>query len=371
MKIGIVGCGVVGAAIAYTLSQHTDWEITVWDRRPPDQWEATGAALGVLMAVSRTRLKGKHVRLCLESLKCYEQMVPRLEAQTDIKIPYNREGIVQLCVDPQELIYWQKTKAMRLRQGYTLNILERHQLIDKYPELSEAHCAGTLAVGAIESPQDRQIDPVICTQALIKAAQLQGVKFFWQAPVQELGRSLSGQQVTHIVTEADVVPVDGVVVTSGLGSQILTTKLQQPLALQAVLGQALQLRRLTPIPFPYPVVNGRDVHLVPLNDQDLWVGATVEFPEDGSMESPQKNPALLQQVLDDAIAIVPSLAKAEVLKTWSGLRPRPQGQPAPIIKPLAGYRNVILATGHYRNGVLLAPITAAKVESLLMNLSMD
>ena len=54
MRVGIVGCGIVGAAIAYTLSRDTDWQITVWDQRAPDQWQATGAALGVLMAILRT-----------------------------------------------------------------------------------------------------------------------------------------------------------------------------------------------------------------------------------------------------------------------------------------------------------------------------
>ena len=53
------------------------------------------------------------------------------------------------------------------------------------------------------------------------------------------------------------------------------------------------------------------------------------------------------------------------MRHWSGVRPRPQGQGAPVIKPLAGYENVILATGHYRNGVLLAPATAMVVEKLL------
>ena len=147
MKIAIVGCGIVGATIAYTLSQQTAWDITVWDRRPPNQWEATGAALGVLMAVVRTRLKGKHVRLCLESLQRYEDMIPQLEASTDISIPYNREGIVQLCFDPQDLIYWQRTRTMRERQGFRLEILERAPLLERYPELSTAHLAGAAAVG--------------------------------------------------------------------------------------------------------------------------------------------------------------------------------------------------------------------------------
>jgi glycine oxidase len=365
MKIAIVGCGIVGAAIAYRLSQYTDWEVTVWDQRAPDQWEATGAALGVLMAVMRTRLKGKHVRLCLESLQCYERMIPQLEALTHIVIPYNRQGIVQLCFDPQDLVYWKKTQTIRQRQGFTLEILDRAQLRQQYPEFSDARHSDKAVVGAIYSPQDRQVDPVICAQSLIKAAQLQGVTFIWQTPVQAF-RCGSDQRVTHVVTETDAAPVDGVVITAGLGSQRLATQLQASLTLQPVLGQAMRLKRSAPASYPYPVVNGGDVHLVPLNAQELWVGATVEFPEQDVLDAPQADPVLLERVLGAAIALDPTLTTANVLNTWSGLRPRPEGQPAPIIEPSANYSNVVLATGHYRNGVLLAPITAEKVHRLLM-----
>lgn len=364
MKIAIVGCGIVGAAIAYTLSNQTDWDITVWDRRSPDQWEATGAALGVLMAVVRSRLKGKHVRLGLESLQCYEQLIPQLEARTGIQIPYNREGIVHLCFEPQDLVYWQKTQAMRQRQGFILDIFDRHQLVARYPALAESQSQGQPAVGAIYSPQDRQVHPVICTQALVAAAQLAGATFHWQTPVQAF--RYRNQCITHVETTAGPTPVDGVVITAGLGSQSLLMSLQASLPLGPVLGQALLLRRAEPMPYPYPVVNGSDVHLVPLNGQELWVGATVEFPEQHRPLQPE--PARLQQVLTDAIALDPSLENAQVLHSWSGLRPRPQGRPAPVIEPLAGYRNVVLATGHYRNGVLLAPITAQMVRQLLTTL---
>ena len=68
---------------------------------------------------------------------------------------------------------------------------------------------------------------------------------------------------------------------------------------------------------------------------------------------------------EEAIAFDPALAKAEMVRRWSGNRPRPFGRPAPIVEPLAGYPQVILAAGHYRNGVLLAPATAHLVKELM------
>ena len=73
----------------------------------------------------------------------------------------------------------------------------------------------------------------------------------------------------------------------------------------------------------------------------------------------------LEKLKTDAIAFCPALADAIVLGTWWGLRPRPEGQSAPIIGKLQGFDNVLLATGHYRNGVLLAPATAVEILTFL------
>lgn len=77
-------------------------------------------------------------------------------------------------------------------------------------------------------------------------------------------------------------------------------------------------------------------------------------------------PVKLDEVMQ-AIAFCPALAQATVIKTWSGLRPRPEGRPAPVIEPLPGYNNVLLATGHYRNGVLLAPATAQIIAQMIIS----
>jgi glycine/D-amino acid oxidase-like deaminating enzyme len=92
---------------------------------------------------------------------------------------------------------------------------------------------------------------------------------------------------------------------------------------------------------------------------DYWVGATVEFSDEaGDLVA---EPALLEKVRQEAIAFCPALAEAILVRQWSGKRPRPEGRSAPVIDQLPGYSNVLLATGHYRNGVLLAPATAQAI----------
>ncbi|NJK41698.1 MAG: FAD-binding oxidoreductase [Acaryochloridaceae cyanobacterium SU_2_1] len=370
MRVGIVGCGVIGAAIAFELSQFPEYQITVWDRRSLQAWEATGAALGILMAALSPKFKGRHLQLRLASLQGYETWIPRLETLGGSPLPYNRQGILKLCFQRDELRQWQAIQQIRRQQGFELEILQKEEFQDRYPQWKQAHLLADPqpVVGAIYSPQDRQIDPIALTEALIKAAQLQGATLCFNTQVEQLRHDQTSVTpgVTHVCTLGQDYPVDWLIIAAGLGSRALTQSLNQRLALQPVLGQAMRLRRRHPIALPRPVVYGGQTHIVPLSQTDLWIGATVEFPaNDLSPDLFQPNPDQLQTLYQQAISLDPSLASAAVLNKWSGKRPRPQNQPAPIIEPLAGYRNVILATGHYRNGILLAPITAQKVRQLM------
>jgi glycine/D-amino acid oxidase-like deaminating enzyme len=129
-----------------------------------------------------------------------------------------------------------------------------------------------------------------------------------------------------------------------------------------VLGQALHLRPRSPIPANHPVITCDDIHVVPRSDGTVWVGATLEFPlgenPDPSANDPIPDPQALDQLRTHATRFYPALENADVISSWQGMRPRPIGRSAPVIEPIAGLTNVLLATAHYRNGVLLAPATA-------------
>jgi glycine oxidase len=367
VKVGIIGGGIVGAAIAYRLSKMPGVAVQVYERNCPKDLESTGAALGVLTAVISSKLKGKHLKLRLESLRLYEDLIPELVERTRLNIPYNCHGILQLHFDTVEFERWVKTQSVRLQKGFTLERWSRQTLVQRFPALGEARSldTGAIAVGAVYSPQDRQVDPKLLTEALIQGAIQNGAQFHFGTPISSFGLATGEkpQRVTHLCTPQDTIPVDWVVVAAGLGSAALTQSLEQPIQIRPVLGQALHLRCPKALPLDSPVIYGDDVHLVPLSQDELWVGATVEYPE---AEMPlEPNPSDLEQVRQRAIALYPALADAEILRTWQGLRPRPDERAAPVIEPLPGYQNVLIATGHYRNGILLAPITAQKIQAYL------
>lgn len=357
----VVGCGVVGAAIAYELSQFPDLSITVLDRQPPAQ-AATGAALGVLMGAISQKVKGNAWKMRQTSIQRYEALIPELEAIAQQSIPYNRQGILMLCFDSETLPRWQQLAETRHAQGWQLEIWDKETLRSRCPQINSEK-----VLAAIYSPQDRQVDPTALTLALVKAAQTKGVTFCFDAQVLGLKSELIDglQTCQQIQTVAGTFSADWVVIAAGLGSTLLTQAGIQPVDIRPVLGQALQVQLENPLGDRtfQPVITGNDIHIVPLSNGQYWVGATVEFPhETGDVSA---DSAQLDVVLEGAIAFCPALAQAKILKTWSGLRPRPYGRPAPIIEPLSGYTNVLLATGHYRNGVLLAPATAQTVCDLL------
>ena len=355
-SINIIGCGIIGATIAYELSCLDRFEINVYDAAQPAQ-ASTGAALGVLMGVISQKVKGRAWKLREDSLRRYSTLIPELERATGLKIPHNRQGILKLLAPDQDLSKWVKLAEARKQQQWELELWESSQVSAQLPQVNNQP-----GYSAVYSPQDLQIDPVAMTMALIAGARLNGVKFHFDRSIDSI--------IADRPDSCDLLTVDKLpytsewsIVTAALGA----TKLLAPLAsieINPVLGQAIQIRLAQPLGNSdfQPVISYEDVHIIPLENNEYWIGATVEFPVDGSIVAQAES---LEKIKQIALAICPDLAEGEILKTWQGLRPRPHQRPAPIIETLGANRRVIVATGHYRNGVLLAPATAQIVEQML------
>jgi len=373
VRVAIIGCGIIGASIAFELSQFPELKVTVFDKQPPAQG-STGAALGVLMGVISHKTKGRNWQLRETSLQRYETLIPELEAVTGRKIPFNKQGILMLCSEGEDLSKWEKLIATRQSQGWQLELWDRERVRDRCPHLY----LNDKIIAAIYSPQDRQVDPTALTLALVDAAKLKGVNFEFGVEVEgitQLDSQVSQIQLASSIAVnqscgTGILPVaenfDRLIVCAGLGSAAVTASLNQLVDIRPVLGQARHLLTPNPVGNPdfSPVITCDDVHIVPLGNQEFWVGATVEFSENGG--EIEANSDMLEQVMERAIALCPALAKAEIIRKWSGLRPRPEGRPAPIIGTLPGDDSVLIASGHYRNGVLLAPATARSIREMIL-----
>ncbi len=357
ITINIIGCGIIGATIAYELSRLDHrFEITVYDAAQPAQ-ASTGAALGVLMGVISQKVKGQAWHRRAESIQRYYDLIPELEELTGLKIPYNSQGIFKLLTPEADLAKWKQLAATRTEQQWQLEIWEPSQISAQLPQINPE-----LIGQAIYSPQDLQIDPIALTQALVAAARLNGVKFHFDRQIDSITATnpltcdLSNPHFPTLTS-------DWIIVTAGLGSTNLLAPLA-PIEINPVLGQAIHLRRSQPLGNPdfQPVISYEDVQIVPCGNHEYWIGATVEFPVDGTVVAQAESLAKIKQIAFD---LCPDLAQGEILRTWTGLRPRPHQRPAPVVEQVGENRRVLVATGHYRNGILLAPATARLVKEML------
>lgn len=359
----VIGCGIVGATIAYELSHIPQLTVTVLDQNPPAQ-ASTGAALGVLMGAISHKTKGRAWQMRSASLQRYETLIPELEKITGRPILFNRKGILMLCFAGENLNKWEELIATRQTQGWDLQRLDVDEIQSNYPQVN---CENV--IGAIYSPQDRQVDPTTLTLALVEAARHNGVNFQLGVKV-EAFQTVNSPQTQPlcplIFTSAGEINVDWVVIAAGLGTTPLlpTENHQKSIKIRPVLGQAVQLQLSQPLGELEPVISGDDVHIVPLGNAEYWVGATVEFPADS--DEIVADTTQIDRVMEGAIRLCPALSEAKIVRQWSGLRPRPDGKPAPIIEYLSGFENILLATGHYRNGVLLAPATAETIRKMIV-----
>ncbi|MCS6782289.1 MAG: FAD-dependent oxidoreductase [Gloeomargarita sp. SKYBB_i_bin120] len=339
MRIAIIGAGVVGAAIAWELSHISGWDITVYEARSAPAQGATAAALGLLMAVLSDRGTAKR----LASLQRYHEILK------DSNLPSNRRGLLRLYDDAQTWAKVMKMVERRRAQGWSLEVLTPADLQARFPVV---HPTGW--VGAVWSPQEWQFQPVPLTQHWLQTAQARGVQVSYDTPVVQV----IPERPWRLVLPQAERTCDVLVVSAGLGSTQIPG-LTAPFRLEPVLGQAVAVS--CPELADYPVIYGRDTAIVPQAAGVVWVGATVE-----SRTTP--DPATWEQLWQTAVAICPVLQGQPWQQQWHGLRPHPVGHAAPIVQVDPHHPHLIWATGHYRNGVLLAPWTAQQVRRIITGL---
>ena len=354
--ISIIGCGIIGATIAYELSLADRYQVDVYDAQQPAQ-AATGAALGVLMGIISQKVKGRAWNLRRDSIRRYQTLIPELEKATGLEIPYNSQGIVKILSTEEDLSKWEQLATTRTEQEWRLELWNTRKLTTQLPQVNRQFTGK-----AVYSPQDLQIDPVALTHALVAAAKLNGVNFHFDRSIESV---MADKQHCELLTpDLPQITSDWVIITAGLGSTSLLAP-HAPIDIQPVLGQAVHIRLPQQLGNPdfQPVIVSDDVNIVPCGANEYWVGATVEFPVDSVMTAQAESLAKITQM---AIDICPALAKGETIRTWQGLRPRPNHRPAPVIDRVGTNQRILVATGHYRNGILLAPATARIISDMLL-----
>lgn len=339
----IIGGGVIGFAIALELRQQGA-EVTLISR--DSQQAASRAAAGMLAPHAEGIPPGAFWELCDRSLTRYPEWIAKLEALSGYSTGYWPCGILAphyLATCPPSAI---PTRAGTDTSGQWLQAAT----ISHYQAGLSSEVAGGWWFA-----DDGQVDNRALMQALQMAVQDLGVTVQEGVAVDAL--QICQGQVHHLQTSQGIMEAQHYVLAAGAWSSDLL-----PVPVVPRKGQMSSVRVPPGWPDPQPlkhVLYGTDVYLVPRRDGRILIGATSEAVG----FTPANTPAGLQQLFAQAIRLYPCLKEFPIVESWWGFRPA-----TPDEMPILGaspYGNLTLATGHYRNGILLAPITAQLIASSL------
>ena len=351
VDVAIVGAGVIGACIAETLALSSRLRIALFDRGAPG-CEASKAAAGVLAVASGQARQGVLLELRRLSGAMFPDLVERLQHETSIALGYRRDGLISLAFSAAEAAALEALVRHRIAQGFRCEMLAANDLLRLEPAVNPSVHGGALFL------DDRTIHNERFVDALIVAAKRRGVELYQHTPVRSLLRS---DGAVKLELDKGSVEAAVVVVAAGAWSPDLLAPCGVKVPVRPARGEVLAVRpkgwNLT-----HTLAAG-DGYLVRRDDGEVLIGSTTAF--DGFEKRVTADG--LATLRARAISMVPRIDEADELRSWAGLRPCSTIR-RPIIAPLPGWENVILATGHHRNGILLAPITARLVSELVLRL---
>jgi glycine oxidase len=345
--VAVVGAGVIGTAIAWRCAQR-GFSVTLIDPTPGAGASTTAA--GMLAPVTELHFEGRELlALNLESARRYPAWVAELADLTGIDVGYRRCGTVQVAWDAADLAALRQLREFQASLGLSAQLLTGRELRQLEPSLVPGLPGGLLAA------DDHQIDNRRLHRALLAAAQAAGV-------------------TVHCAAVTSVGPGQVWTGTTGLtaGSIVLaagawTRRLYRDLPVRPVKGQTVRLRAepglLTRV--VRGAVKGHPIYIVPRDDGELVLGAS---SEEVGFDARHRTGAVYE-MLRDAQALLPVLNETEFVEVSTGFRP---GSPdnAPLIG-VTDQPGILAATGHFRNGVLLAPVTADAVAELIAGAEPD
>jgi glycine oxidase len=353
--VAVIGGGVIGASIAFELSAE-NLRTVVLDRQEPGR-EASWAAAGMLSPAPHVAEDSALTPLANESLRIYPEFIERIEEASGVGTRFERNGALEILFAESDDTERGHSVVRNEHLGVRCEALGLEQARELEPELNPG------ARAAMWFPEEATIEPRLLMDALLKAAQRRGVEIRANCAVTNL--LFEGDRCCGVVAGGEKINAKQVIVAAGCFSQTIAenkTSASDMLARCApthpVRGQMIglqvrgvKLRR---------VLRSKDRYVVPRQDGRIVAGSTLEdsgFRKNVSVDS-------VREIFESARKLVPALEGAEVVETWAGLRPgTPDG--LPILGPTE-VEGLLIATGHYRNGILLAPITAKLIREWIM-----
>ena len=345
MKITVVGAGIVGCAIAHELASRGA-RVHLIDSRGVGRG-ATRASAGILAPQIEGHIPElRDLAAC--SLEMYDEFVRRLEHDARRTIEYRRSGTLQVALNEPETSALSASARALASMGVQCTLVDGEAARRLAPALPDRGMAGLVV------PAHGYVGAMPLMDALADATRARGV----QMSVSAVAGIEGGTTTARVTTGHETIESDGVVVATG--SWPVPSRAADAPRVKPIRGQLVQLRSERAV--ASSVLWGQACYVVPWADGTVLVGATVE--DVGFDESPTAEG--VRGLLNAATALVPALGNAHFEEVRVGLRPKTVDE-LPIIGRSESMPRVFYALGHYRNGVLLAPLTASLVADLVID----
>jgi glycine oxidase len=350
----IVGAGIVGCAVAYELACRGA-SVQIVDERAIGMG-ATQAAAGMLAPYIEAGIGGALLELSVRSLDLFDDFVARVTADAGMAVAYRRTGTLQVALDGESMMDLRNMAARLEAQGVVLGLLDGSAARAAEPHLSDEVVGGLIvSTHGFVAADD-------LARALATAARRQGAQVVEGTHVRRIAPSDG-----DLVVETDRGSLAGSAVVLAAGSwsgQIEVEGLSAQLPVRPIRGQLVRLGWRGPS--IRRVIWSHRCYVVPWDDGTVLVGATVE---DAGFDE-RTTVAGVRDLVESVCDLLPHAWTASFLGARVGLRPA-SVDALPIIGPSRVLPNLMYATGHHRNGILLAPLTARLVADSMLDNRVD
>ena len=338
----IIGGGVIGLAIARELHKKGVSRITVLERGAVGR-EASYAAAGMLAPHAETDKLDDFFFFCDASNKLYPQFAEELLAETGVDIELDREGTLYLAFNEADAREIRERYEWQTGAGLQVELLSAAETRQAEPFVSPD------VLESLFFPNDWQVENRRLLHALQKFAELNGIAIRENTEVKQL--LIENRKITGARSETETFFAPQVILAAGAWTSFIKAENLVLPPVVPVRGQMIVFQTAKRL-FQKVIYSPRG-YLVPRADGRVLAGATVE---DAGFDK-RTTRAGIEFLQDNAFEIAPSLMNLEIADKWAGLRPY-AADGLPVIGSFPQVENLILATAHYRNGILLAPLTA-------------
>jgi len=340
----IIGGGIIGLTLARALTKRDVRRVALIESNSEIGAEASWAAGGMLAPQSEANEADAFFNLACASRDLYTAFAKELLEETGVDVELERTGTLYLAFNEHDLAEIEKRYEWQHRAGLAVEKLNANRAREIEPFISEK------VAGAVRFPLDIQVENRLLVRALKISCEKFGVEIFTDTKAETL--LIDNKKIVGVETSKGIIRAEKIIIANGAWASLLNFKdnIIKKINVEPVRGQMLcftsserKIRHVIYSPRGY---------IVPRLDGRIIAGSTSErvgFEKSVTCEG-------VNQITNIALEIAPRIAKLSLIDYWSGLRPVAENE-MPIIGASNEVEDLYYAVGHYRNGILLAPIT--------------